>query len=92
MHPSLPGNPDVFFKDRNAVLFIDGCFWHNCPYHGHIPESNKEYWQPKIKKNVLRDKKNSEELREKGFHVIRLWECEIMKKEFKGVNLLKILK
>lgn len=78
MHPDLLGNPDAFIIDYNAVLFIDGCFWHNCPYHGHIPKSNKEYWLPKIEKNISRDKKYTAELEEQGFKVIRIWECDIM--------------
>ena len=82
MHPKLPGNPDVFLKDFNAVVFIDGCFWHNCPKHGHIPESNVKYWKQKIKRNVKRDLKNTKALEKEGFKVIRIWEHDIVMDNF----------
>lgn len=87
MHPALLGNPDAFLIDYNVVLFIDGCFWHNCPSHGHIPKSNKEYWLPKIQKNILRDKKYSSELKDLGYNVLRIWECEILKNDFGWKNI-----
>jgi len=89
MHPRLPGNPDVYLKDLNIVIFIDGCFWHNCPIHGHIPKSNTDYWKKKITGNVERDKKNTKILEEAGFLVIRIWEHEVMSKDFKIGNILE---
>jgi DNA mismatch endonuclease (patch repair protein) len=89
MHPDLKGNPDAYLKDFNAVLFIDGCFWHNCPKHGHMPKKNSEYWVPKIIRNTERDKRNTRLLESEGFRVIRLWECDIMKKDFKWVEIRK---
>jgi len=83
MHPQLPGNPDVFLNDYNAVIFIDGCFWHKCPLHGHIPKSNLEYWRPKIERNVKRDVENTKILEGMGFAVLRIWEHEIMSSQFK---------
>ncbi len=88
MHPSLPGNPDVLLKDFNAVIFIDGCFWHNCPKHGHIPKSNLKYWKPKILRTMKRDLKNKKILKAMGFKVIRIWEHEVAAKQF---NVLKQL-
>jgi len=88
MHPSLPGNPDVLLKDNNIVLFIDGCFWHNCPEHGHIPNSNIEYWKNKIEKNVKRDLENTKNLEALGYEVYRIWEHEVKSKKFKIENLL----
>lgn len=85
MHPKLPGNPDVLLKNLNAVVFIDGCFWHNCPLHGHIPESNISYWKPKLINNVKRDLKSTDLLKKLGFKVFRVWEHEINSKEF-GIN------
>jgi len=82
MHPKLPGNPDVFLMDYNLVLFLDGCFWHCCPLHGHIPDSNLDYWGPKIEKNVQRDLENSKLLKRNGFIVKRIWEHEVKCKEF----------
>jgi len=87
MHPDLPGNPDVYLKGTNVVIFVDGCFWHNCPEHGHIPDSNVKYWEEKIHKNVKRDKKNTKKLENLGFEVLRIWEHEVMSKEFGLSNI-----
>lgn len=55
-------------------MFVDGCFWHCCPDHGTIPKSNQEYWVPKLKQNVERDKRVTESLLSEGWQVIRIWE------------------
>lgn len=75
----LPGKPDFIFRDVKVVVFIDGCFWHGCPYcsDGHIPNSNKKYWSEKILRNKQRDRKNSRILRQIGWSVIRIWECRL---------------
>ena len=89
MHPKLPGNPDVLLKETEAVIFIDGCFWHNCPEHGHLPDSNIEFWRKKIERNVERDLQNTKTLERMGFSVIRIWEHEVNSKEFKILNVLE---
>lgn len=77
MHPILPGNPDILLKDSNTIIFIDGCFWHMCPLHGHMPKTNIKYWRPKLKKNVKRDLENTKILKKMGFKVMRLWEHQV---------------
>jgi DNA mismatch endonuclease (patch repair protein) len=55
-----PGHPDIVLPKYKTVIFINGCFWHqhpNCKYAS-IPKTNKEYWIPKLQKNVERDKLN----------------------------------
>lgn len=74
----LPGKPDIILPKHRAVVFVHGCFWHRhqgCP-HATTPSSHQEYWLPKFKRTVERDKKNQEELRKKGWNVIVVWECE----------------
>lgn len=73
----LPGKPDFYFEKSNLVVFIDGCFWHNCPKCGHIPKNNNNFWKKKLDLNKNRDKKVTKELEKKGFIVIRFWEHEI---------------
>ncbi|MES9779227.1 DNA mismatch endonuclease Vsr, partial [Bacillus velezensis] len=48
---SLFGKPDIAIKKYKIVIFIDSCFWHNCPKHGHIPKSNIQYWNEKLLRN-----------------------------------------
>lgn len=79
----LPGCPDIVLPKYHAVIFVNGCFWHkhDCPRFV-WPSSNKEYWIPKINKNVERDEKNHQLLKEQGWNVIVVWECELKKKCF----------
>ena len=78
---SLPGCPDIVLPKYRTVIFVNGCFWHkhDCPRFV-WPSSNREYWEPKILGNVARDKRNGELLREAGWKVIIVWECELKKK------------
>lgn len=68
---------DIAFPTERLAIFIDGCFWHGCPIHSHIPESNREYWLPKLRKNIERDAAKSELLRTMGWEVMRFWEHEL---------------
>jgi DNA mismatch endonuclease (patch repair protein) len=76
---NLPGKPDIAFPSRKTAIFIDGCFWHHCPECYSEPKSNKDYWLPKIQRNVERDRRNQTALEEMGWTVIRIWEHEIDK-------------
>jgi DNA mismatch endonuclease (patch repair protein) len=78
---TLPGQPDFFIPSLRLVIFVDGCFYHGCPKHGHNPKSNKDYWIPKLARNLMRDKANRRALRETGFSVWRIWEHS-----FKGLR------
>src|ERR1039458_1292243 len=73
----LPGKPDLVFGPRRKVIFVHGCFWHS---HGcktaHVPKSNQEYWEPKLRRNKMRDKKNIELLVADGWKILVIWECE----------------
>jgi len=75
MHPDLPGNPDIVINDKKAV-YVHGCFWHKCKRCYREPKSRKDYWVPKIEKNVVRDKANSRMLSKEGYGVITIWEHE----------------
>lgn len=75
----LPGNPDIVLPKYKAVIFVNGCFWHRhegCKYF-RLPQSNVEFWKDKIERNVLRNMRNEDELKALGWHVFRIWECEI---------------
>jgi DNA mismatch endonuclease, patch repair protein len=66
--------PDIVFTARRVAVFVDGCFWHCCPDHGSQPASNTWYWEPKLRRNVERDRAADTALGESGWTVIRLWE------------------
>jgi DNA mismatch endonuclease (patch repair protein) len=87
----LPGAPDIVLPKYNTVIFVHGCFWHrhlNCS-HATLPASNQEYWLTKFKRTVERDKKNRRRLRELGWKVIVVWECELRNPEAVAETLKK---
>lgn len=80
---NLPGCPDIVLPKFRSVIFVNGCFWHkhDCPRFV-WPSSNQEYWIPKITRNVERDAKNQQTLKEMGWQIITVWECELKKANF----------
>lgn len=77
----LPGCPDIVLKKYNAVIFVNGCFWHKHDCGRFVwPSSNIEYWQRKIERNIERDQNNLKELKNIGWRVFIIWECELKKK------------
>ncbi len=77
LQPRLPGKPDLAFPSARIAVFVDGCFWHGCPLHGHIPKSNLGYWEPKLARNQKRDLQINEVLLELGWMPLRIWEHEV---------------
>jgi DNA mismatch endonuclease (patch repair protein) len=77
MHPHISGNPDIILPEKKIAVFLHGCFWHKCPKHYKAPKTHKNYWLPKIERNVERDKNNSRILKKEGWRVVRIWEHEI---------------
>ena len=76
-----PGHPDIVLPKYKTVIFVNGCFWHcheGCKYYV-VPKSNPEYWIPKLDRNRERDITNIELLRNDGWNVIIVWECELKK-------------
>lgn len=71
--------PDLAFLGKRLLVFVDGCFWHGCPQHYTKPVENAAFWSTKIEKNRARDARNSQILAEKGWQVLRFWECEVEK-------------
>ena len=72
----LPGKPDIAFGPAKVAVFVDGCFWHNCPEHGTIPKNNREWWLEKFQRNRERDTLKDEQLKEMGWLPVHVWEHE----------------
>ena len=79
IHPPLRGKPDLYFAKAKLAVFVDGCFWHQCPTCYRPPQTNKKYWLPKIQRNVERDLETDVELGHQGITVLRFWEHEVKK-------------
>ncbi|MDB5122548.1 MAG: very short patch repair endonuclease [Mucilaginibacter sp.] len=92
---TLPGKPDIVFKSKKIVIFIDGEFWHGYKWDEKKTKikSNKDYWIKKIERNIERDIQNQRTLSKMGYVVIRFWEHEV-KKELETClkKILDILK
>jgi DNA mismatch endonuclease (patch repair protein) len=74
----LPGAPDIVLPKFYAAIEVRGCFWHrHCCSDGHMPKSRRRYWNAKLNGNVKRDRRNSQALRNLGWRLIVVWECEV---------------
>ena len=88
VHYEIPGRPDIVFPKQKVAIFVDGCFWHMCPSCFSMPKSNLDYWEPKLKRNIMRDKRINAMLEKQGWKVIRIWEHEIKQGTKEIVNLI----
>jgi DNA mismatch endonuclease (patch repair protein) len=77
----LFGRPDFTFPKQKTVIFVDGCFWHGHDCRNTRPKNNADYWIKKREQNINRDKKVTKTLKNKGWKVIRVWECELKNKK-----------
>ena len=75
------GKPDIILASRTIAIFVDGCFWHGCKLHSTVPKTNKAFWNRKIRRNVMRDKRVVRELKVQGWRVFRIWQHELRNQE-----------
>ena len=75
---NMPGRPDIVLPKYRTVVFVHGCFWHRHPgcHFAYSPSSRQEFWQQKFTKNQERDRQVQQRLREEGWSVLVVWECE----------------
>ena len=74
----LPGTPDIVLSKHNKVVFVHGCFWHRhkgCK-DATMPKSNREFWGNKFAANVKRFEDVSKQLKDIGWRIEVVWECE----------------
>lgn len=87
----LPGKPDLVLPKYNTVIFVHGCFWHaheDCDYFK-IPKTRAIWWKEKLYGNKERDENNIRRLKEMGWSVIVIWECDL-KTEIHKETLIRI--
>lgn len=74
----LPGRPDIVLPRYRAVVMVHGCFWHRHDCHlFRLPKTRTEFWDKKIGANRERDVRNAGHLKELGWRVEVIWECEL---------------
>ena len=88
----LPGKPDIAITKYKIAVFIDGEFWHGYNWEfqkNNRIHTNRDYWIPKIEKNITRDKKVTVELQKMGWIVLRFWEKhQVLKDPQKCKNIV----
>lgn len=89
----LPGKPDLVFGPRRKVIFVHGCFWHRHPgcALSRMPKSRLDFWEPKLNANHERDMRNECMLREMGWDVLTVWECETKDLDALKMRLISFL-
>jgi DNA mismatch endonuclease (patch repair protein) len=91
---NVKGHPDFVFPEKRIAIFVDGCFWHGHDCRNTRPTGNTEYWSKKRARNIDHDKAITERFEKRGWRVIRIWECELKKKNISILEekLLPLLK
>ena len=90
----LPGRPDLVFPRHRLAVFVHGCFWHRhegCRY-AYTPKSRVAFWTRKFAGNVARDRRNEDALRDLGWRVLIVWECEARDAEAVGMRLARCVR
>ena len=83
----MPGKPDIVLPKYKTVIFVHGCFWHRhkgCP-DASIPKTRTEFWLDKFKANEIRDNNNMDKLKQDGWKIIVIWECQVNSKSFEDI-------
>lgn len=81
----VKGHPDFVFLDKKIAIFVDGCFWHGHDCRNTRPSDNADYWTKKRERNMKHDKEITELFERRGWTVIRIWECELKKKNYQNL-------
>lgn len=89
----LPGTPDLVFPRLRKIVLVHGCFWHQHPgcRLARLPKSRSEYWLPKLSRNQKRDYQAIVALRELGWEVLVVWECQSSTEEAAATILAPFL-
>lgn len=84
----LPGNPDIILPKFRLVIFIDGEFWHGYNWEEKKKKikANREFWIPKIERNIQRDIEIEHKLESLGYTVLRFWEHEVKKETLSCIS------
>lgn len=77
------GRPDISYPGRKVAIFVNGCYWHRCPWCSlPMPKTNPDFWEKKFARNRERDQRNHEQLANEGWRVLVVWECRLKRGRF----------
>ena len=88
----LPGSPDIVLPKHRTVVFVHGCFWHRHPgcRYTTTPKTSADFWTNKFEQNIRRDHHQQQQLREMGWSVMVIWECELRDLQSLKTRLVQI--
>ena len=91
---NLLGQPDIVLTRYRKIIFVHGCFWHmhRCRFGRVTPATNAKFWQDKRRGTFERDGRNLKKLRNAGWKVLVVWECQIRDIKKLSTGLTKFLK
>ncbi len=77
----VTGKPDIAFIGKKVAVFCDSEFWHGFDWEHRREDikTNRDFWIPKIERNMERDREVNEALERDGWTVLRFWGKEISK-------------
>ena len=80
-YKKLIGKPDIAITKYKIVIFCDSDYWHGYDWENRNQriKSNRDYWVPKIERNMERDREVTAALQDEGWLVLRFWEWQIRK-------------
>lgn len=89
----LPGKPDIVFPRLRKIIFVHGCFWHmhKCRWGKVKPKTNSNFWEEKRTGNRIRDRKRVKELKDLGWDILIVWECELRKPDVLEKKVIEFL-
>ena len=79
-HYPVKGHPDFVFPNKKIAIFVDGCFWHGHDCRNTWPKTNEDFWAKKRERNMEHDRMITAVFINRGWRVLRIWECELKKK------------
>lgn len=89
-YKGVPGRPDICYKENKLAIFVNGCYWHRCPYcKPSMPKTHRGFWINKFKNNKERDRRRRSELKGHDWRSVTLWECQIIKHPDRCIERIK---
>ena len=89
-YKALPGKPDIAITKYKIAVFCDSSFWHGRDFENKKPvDTNHDYWDAKIRRNMERDLEVNQQLINLGWTVLRFWDVDINKRLDECIQAVK---
>jgi len=85
-YPNMPRSPDISLSMYGTEVFVNACFWHGCSRDFRPPDTKAKYWSRRVRISRAVDARNSRSLRQRGLHVLSVWECPLRSGLDRGIS------